>query len=119
MAGRGSRAPGRSAAGAGRSRCPSCSARYPTGRSLADRLKPILDRHTALERDSRTALDQLGTLGGGNHFVEVCLDAKDAVWVMLHSGSRGLGNRIGTYFIEQAKEQIAKREIRLVDQNLA
>src|SRR5204863_9266616 len=45
--------------------------------------------------------EQLGTLGTGNHFIEVCLDEADAVWVMLHSGSRGLGNRIGTYFIER------------------
>ncbi len=47
-----------------------------------------------------------GTLGGGNHFVEVCLDEHDAVWVMLHSGSRGAGNRIGQYFIELAKQDM-------------
>src|ERR1044071_7769380 len=46
---------------------------------------------------------QLGTLGGGNHFIEICLDETDAVWVMLHSGSRGVGNRIGTHFIAAAK----------------
>ncbi len=47
---------------------------------------------------------QLGTLGGGNHFIEVCLDESNRVWVMLHSGSRGIGNAIGSYFIELAKK---------------
>jgi tRNA-splicing ligase RtcB len=49
--------------------------------------------------------EQLGTLGTGNHFIEVCLDTKGTVWIMLHSGSRGVGNRIGMYFINKAKEQ--------------
>lgn len=62
---------------------------------------------------------QLGTLGTGNHFVEVCLDKLDRVWVMLHSGSRGTGNRIGTYFIEKAKEEMARWHIKLPDPNLA
>ena len=44
----------------------------------------------------RQAGTQIGTLGGGNHFIEICLDETDAVWVMLHSGSRGIGNAIGT-----------------------
>ena len=61
----------------------------------------------------------LGTLGTGNHFIEVCLDEADAVWVMLHSGSRGVGNRIGTYFINLAKEEMRRWHIDLVDQNLA
>lgn len=52
---------------------------------------------------------QLGTLGGGNHVIELCLDQTDAVWVMLHSGSRGTGNLIGTDFIERAREQLAHR----------
>lgn len=50
----------------------------------------------------------LPTLGGGNHFVEVCLDEQGAVWLMLHSGSRGVGNAIGQYFIEKAKEDMRK-----------
>jgi tRNA-splicing ligase RtcB len=49
---------------------------------------------------------QLGTLGGGNHFIEICLDERDDVWVMLHSGSRGIGNCIGRYFIELAKKDM-------------
>jgi tRNA-splicing ligase RtcB len=64
---------------------------------------------------------QIGTLGGGNHFIEVCLDESDAVWVMLHSGSRGTGNMIGTYFIERAREQLAHRVLgfHLPDEDLA
>lgn len=63
----------------------------------------------------------LGTLGTGNHFIEVCLDESSQVWVMLHSGSRGCGNRIGTYFIEKAREEMARYFIGsyLPDQDLA
>ena len=53
-------------------------------------------------------VNHLGTLGTGNHFLEVCLDENDAVWVMLHSGSRGAGNKIGMYFIEKAKRELEK-----------
>ena len=53
-------------------------------------------------------VNHLGTLGTGNHFVEVCLDENQGVWVMLHSGSRGPGNRIGSYFIALAKEDMQK-----------
>ena len=53
----------------------------------------------------------MGTLGTGNHFIEVCLDEDGSVWVMLHSGSRGAGNRIGMYFIEKAKEEMARWHI--------
>ena len=64
---------------------------------------------------------QLGTLGTGNHFIEVCQDLEDGgIWFMLHSGSRDVGNRIGTYFIEQAKKQALKLDRTVtVDQNLA
>ena len=62
---------------------------------------------------------QLGTLGSGNHFIEVCLDETDAVWIMLHSGSRGAGNLIGQYFIERAKDNMERRHIGLVDKDLA
>jgi tRNA-splicing ligase RtcB len=95
------------------------SNRYPAGRSLADRLKAIAEKHATLGADATTALNQLGTLGGGNHFIEVCLDEGDRVWVMLHSGSRGIGNKIGAFFIERAKEQVAAADIRLVDRDLA
>ena len=65
------------------------------------------------------AAKQLGTLGGGNHFVELCIDENQDVWVMLHSGSRGVGNVIGSHFIEQAKEAMSKYFIHLPDQDLA
>lgn len=62
---------------------------------------------------------QLGTLGTGNHFVELCLDTGGGVWIMLHSGSRGVGNRIGTFFIDKAKEEMERWHITLPDPNLA
>ena len=61
----------------------------------------------------------LGTLGTGNHFIEVCLDEDDRVWAMLHSGSRGCGNRIGTYFIQRAKKEMERWFIQLPDKDLA
>ncbi len=61
----------------------------------------------------------LGTLGTGNHFIEVCLDEDQFVWVMLHSGSRGVGNAIGTWFIQKAKEEMRRWFINVPDQNLA
>eukprot|EP00756_Hemistasia_phaeocysticola_P056805 Hpha_TRINITY_DN33448_c0_g1::TRINITY_DN33448_c0_g1_i1::g.815::m.815/K14415/RTCB, rtcB; tRNA-splicing ligase RtcB len=63
--------------------------------------------------------NHLGTLGTGNHFVEVHLDEKDAVWFMLHSGSRGVGNAIGFSFIELAKKDMGKHLANLPDQDLA
>ena len=62
---------------------------------------------------------QIGTLGGGNHFIEVCLDEAGGVWVMLHSGSRGIGNAIGTYFIELAKKDAERNNVQLPDRDLA
>jgi tRNA-splicing ligase RtcB len=64
-------------------------------------------------------LEQIGTLGGGNHFIEICIDENQYVWVMLHSGSRGAGNKIGTYYIEQAKLEMEKYFISLPDKDLA
>jgi tRNA-splicing ligase RtcB (3'-phosphate/5'-hydroxy nucleic acid ligase) len=61
----------------------------------------------------------LGTLGGGNHFVEVCIDEANFVWFMLHSGSRGVGNAIGSLFIEKAKEDMRTHFINLPDEDLA
>ena len=62
---------------------------------------------------------QLGTLGTGNHFVEVCLDEHQQVWIMLHSGSRGVGNAIGNHFIELASKDMQKQFIHLPDKDLA
>jgi len=67
----------------------------------------------------KNAGKQLGTLGGGNHFIEVCLDESQNVWVMLHSGSRGIGNQIGRYFISKARERMEEYFITLPDENLA
>jgi tRNA-splicing ligase RtcB len=61
----------------------------------------------------------LGTLGSGNHFVEVCLDEEGFVWLMLHSGSRGVGNAIGTHFIELARQDMRRHMVNLPDQDLA
>lgn len=65
------------------------------------------------------AASQLGTLGGGNHFIEICLDENQDVWVMLHSGSRGIGNMIGSRFIERAQEQCDKWFVQLPHKDLA
>ena len=62
---------------------------------------------------------QYGSLGGGNHFIEICLDENNDVWVMLHSGSRGIGNQIGRYFISKAKEEMERYHIKLEDKNLS
>jgi tRNA-splicing ligase RtcB len=65
------------------------------------------------------AVSQLGSLGSGNHFIEICADENDDVWVMLHSGSRGIGNMIGNYFIEKAKRRMEQYFITLPDGDLA
>jgi tRNA-splicing ligase RtcB len=62
---------------------------------------------------------QLGTLGSGNHFIELCIDENQDVWVMLHSGSRGIGNMIGTHYIETAKRNMERYYISLPDKALA
>jgi tRNA-splicing ligase RtcB len=77
----------------------------------------IVAKHPKLERGA--TISQLGTLGTGNHFVEVCLDEAGAVWVMLHSGSRGVGNRIGSHFIHAAKDHLGERLGALPDKDLA
>lgn len=69
--------------------------------------------------ETKNAFHQLGTLGGGNHFIELCLDEGDNVWVMLHSGSRGIGNKIGMHFINEAKEDMRVHFINLPDKDLA
>lgn len=61
----------------------------------------------------------LGTLGTGNHFIELCLDNDNGVWLMLHSGSRGIGNRLGSYFIQKAKDEMERWHIKLADPDLA
>jgi tRNA-splicing ligase RtcB len=82
-------------------------------------LKPLVDKHPKIASAAARAPNHAGTLGTGNHFIEVCLDEEDRVWVMLHSGSRGIGNRIGSYFIERAKQEMRRWHINLPDQDLA
>ena len=77
----------------------------------------IVEEHPSLDRGK--SITHLGTLGSGNHFIEVCLDKKDSVWVMLHSGSRGVGNRIGQHFISLAKKDMQKHQQHLPDVNLS
>jgi len=69
----------------------------------------ITDKHPKARAFNN--ISHLGTLGTGNHFIEICLDENDSVWIMLHSGSRGVGNRIGMYFIEKAKEEMERYHI--------
>jgi len=99
------------------------------GRVLVDAVRPfepglnvLTERHPqllkAFGKFSKWA-NQMGTLGGGNHFIEVCLDEHEQVWVMLHSGSRGIGNAIATYFIELARKDMARHMIHLPDRDLA
>ena len=68
---------------------------------------------------SRNAATQLGTLGGGNHFIEICIDEADHVWIMLHSGSRGAGNCIGQYYISLAMEEMERLGISLPNKECA
>jgi tRNA-splicing ligase RtcB len=113
--------------------------------ALAPRLDALVEKHPALRKANHLA--HLATLGTGNHFIEVCLDEggseheqessgrpgavwgvrgvasstprEGSVWLMLHSGSRGIGNKIGTYFIELAKEDMRRHFINLPDADLA
>ena len=93
------------------------------GRALNDRLDRIVGKHPGLTKMQRrfteTWLCQIGTLGGGNHFIELCLDEADRVWIMLHSGSRGIGNVLGRYFIAAAQKDMRRHQIHLPDQDLA
>jgi len=84
---------------------------------LADEFEVISGKHSKIARANH--VKHLGTLGTGNHFIEVCLDEAETVWFMLHSGSRGVGNRIGSYFIELAKNDMRTWHIDLPDNNLA
>ncbi len=102
---------------------------HPNDRVLVDavqpfepRLKALTDRHPQLLKafgKFSKWTNQMGTLGGGNHFIEVCLDETDQVWVMLHSGSRGIGNAMADYFIQLARQDMERWMIQLPDRDLA
>jgi tRNA-splicing ligase RtcB len=89
---------------------------------LQGRLERILDTHPALKKDGdsmKRSCAHLGTLGTGNHFIEVCLDEAGSVWFLLHSGSRGIGNRFGEYFIALARDDCRRAGVDLPDRDLA
>jgi tRNA-splicing ligase RtcB (3'-phosphate/5'-hydroxy nucleic acid ligase) len=88
-------------------------------RTAWEAVRDAYDRDVGLDRPRERAPRQLGTLGTGNHFVEVCLDTEDRVWLMLHSGSRGIGNAIGSHYIAAAKKRCETDGIVLPNANLA
>lgn len=98
-------------------------------RALMDAAKPFEARLTAMTKKHpgllksfsrfNTWIYQMGTLGSGNHFIEICLDENDHVWVMLHSGSRGIGNGLADYFIELARKDMERLMVNLPDHDLA
>lgn len=94
----------------------------PEAKRFRKGLEAILQKHPGVEKrigkHSHWAR-QMGTLGGGNHFIEICLDEAQRTWVMLHSGSRGIGNAIGGYFIELAKKDAERHQLQLPHRDLA
>ncbi len=86
-------------------------------KALMPGFERLCEQHKLLKNTNN--VNHLGTLGTGNHFIEVCLDEGDDVWFMLHSGSRGVGNRIGTHFIEVAKKDMERWFVHLPDKDLA
>jgi tRNA-splicing ligase RtcB len=94
-------------------------------KDVARRWKKLEEGYDAIAEKHHRALpkrhpsEQLGTLGGGNHFVEICIDEEERVWIMLHSGSRGVGNHIGSYFIEKAKHALGDKLGSLPNKDLA
>ncbi len=85
--------------------------------ALAPRFARIVEKHPRLEKTNQRV--HLGTLGTGNHFIEICLDLEDRVWAMLHSGSRGVGNAIGRQFIELAKREVERLGLSVPHADLA
>jgi tRNA-splicing ligase RtcB len=106
---------GRNDVGAWQSEPPAMAAEKWAG--LEEGYKAVVSKHPKAAH--QRTLGHLGTLGTGNHFIELCLDEAERLWVMLHSGSRGVGNRFGTYFIERAKQDMRKHLANLPDKDLA
>jgi tRNA-splicing ligase RtcB len=109
------RTPGKRDRGAWGERLPENAERAWT--QLAPGFRRITEKYPHLERTNHRV--HVGTLGTGNHFIEVCLDEAQSVWLMLHSGSRGVGNAIGTYFIELARKDMRSWIANLPDRDLA
>jgi len=91
--------------------------------TAAERIKTLeqlaADTKATPDRYDKNWAFALGTLGGGNHFIELAEDGDGAVWLTLHSGSRGVGNRIGNHYIKVAQDLCQKRHIELPDRDLA
>ena len=91
-------------------------------RPFTPRLKPLLERHPellkTLGKQSKWP-NQLGTLGSGNHFIELCFDEAQRVWLLLHSGSRGIGKAMAEHFIALARREAARQQLDLPDRDLA
>lgn len=109
------RAPGRRDPGAWGERAPQHVDEV--WKALLPGFDKIRQKYPKLERTNNHV--HLGTLGTGNHFIEVCLDESDSVWFMLHSGSRGVGNAIGSLFIELAQQDMRQHIANLPDRDLA
>lgn len=86
-------------------------------RHLEKEFQILTSKYPTFEKSNN--VNHLGTLGTGNHFIEICLDETDTIWLMLHSGSRGIGNKIGRTFIELAKKDMKKHLRNLPDEDLA
>jgi len=86
---------------------------------LWTKMPDIMTRHPGILKGNVNTYRHLGTLGTGNHFIEICIDEVDRVWIVIHSGSRGIGNRLGQYFIQLAKKEMLRYFIDLPDKNLA
>ncbi len=94
----------------------------PRFKVFGKKINQILEKHPGIDKNRKKKsswAQQMGSLGGGNHFIEVCLDEANRVWVMLHSGSRGMGNAIGTYFIGLAKKDAERNNVALPERDLA
>lgn len=92
-------------------------------KQLEKRLDEITTKYPVIEKMVKNSVEksyrQLGSLGGGNHFIELCLDENQDVWIMLHSGSRGIGNAIGRFFIDMAQKEMESQKVHLPNRDLA
>ncbi|MFM2477748.1 RtcB family protein [Celerinatantimonas sp. MCCC 1A17872] len=84
---------------------------------LEAQFERICEKHPSIR--SSNNVHHLGTMGTGNHFLELCVDENEHIWLMLHSGSRGVGNRIGSYFIQLARKEMERHQSQLPDMDLA
>ena len=99
------------------------SAREASCKKLQTGIDSLFAKHKSLEKMMKNPkqkwVQQMGTLGSGNHFIEICIDENQDVWIMLHSGSRGIGNAIGRYFIQKAKKDMQGHMHNLPDRDLS